>query len=66
MKNVNIGDSPINDGDTVQVDHNVTTFVVTIRSMGSVGVESIKDLIERKFEVVDIKETDQQLMVKKL
>ncbi len=64
---VNIGSNTvINDGDTVQVDHNVTTFVVSVRSMTNVGIETIKNLIQQKFEVVEINIADKKYMVKKL
>lgn len=51
-------------GRTVQVDHKVTTFVVTVRSLSNVGTDSIKNLIEKKFEVVDINIADYQTVVR--
>jgi len=47
MKNRNIGNAHIQPGDTVKVDHNITTFMVSIRTMSNVGTETIKDLIEK-------------------
>jgi hypothetical protein len=51
-------------GRTVQVDHTVTTFVVTVRSLSNVGTDSIKNLIEKKFEVVDINIANSKLVVR--
>ena len=44
-------------GQTFSVDHYIDTFVVKIRSLSGVGPEDLKNLIEKKFEVVDIKKT---------
>ena len=66
MRTQNIGDKPIGDGQTVQVDHTIKTFTVSVRSMSNVGADTIKNLIEAKFEVVEIKETDGVHMVKRL
>lgn len=43
---------------TVTVDHTVQTFTVVIRSMGSVHPDTIKDFLQRRYEVVECKETD--------
>jgi hypothetical protein len=67
MKNTNIGNSHIMYGDTVSVDHTVTTFVVTVRASSiSVGCDTIKDLIESRHEVVSIQQIDKTNMVVKL
>jgi hypothetical protein len=49
-------------GETVQVDHSIKTFVVRVRSMTNVGPDTIKNLIEKKFEVVSCEETDLQVI----
>lgn len=64
MRSQNIGIKPISDGQTVLVDHTIRTFTVSVRSMNDVGANTIKDLIEKKFEVVSIEETDCVHMVK--
>lgn len=66
MQNINVGNKPIHDGDTVQVDHIITTITVMIRSMGAVSPDLIKDLIQTKYEVTDIGITNQTVAVKKL
>jgi len=43
---------PVHDGQTVVVDHTVREFRVVIRSMNNVGPDTIKNLIQTKFEVV--------------
>jgi hypothetical protein len=58
MKNQRIDGTIPRDGETVTVDHSVRTFMVQIRSINTVGPESLKQLIEQKFEVTDIQETD--------
>jgi hypothetical protein len=53
-------------GDTVQFDHAVLTFEVSIRTMGRITCEGIKDYLERKHEVVSIEEIDTMHVVRKL
>jgi hypothetical protein len=62
-QSVNIGSSPIKPGETVLLDHSVRTFVISIRSFNTVGPETIKNLIESKFEVVSIQQTGQVNMI---
>ncbi len=56
LTTVNIGNRPVRNGETVLVDHTVKSFMVTVRSINKVGCEDIKNLIEKKFEVVQIDE----------
>lgn len=65
MRTQNIGDKPIGDGQTVIVDHTIKTFTVSVRSTSNVGADTIKNLIEAKYEVVEIEETDGVHMVKR-
>jgi hypothetical protein len=65
MRTQNIGQKPIRDGQTVLIDHTIRTFVVQVRSTTQVGVDTIKDLIEKKHEVVSIEMTDGVHMVTK-
>jgi len=44
-----------------QIDSLTVTFVVSIRTTGSVGVHSIKDQLQKRYEVVDIKEVDTKI-----
>lgn len=53
-------------GDTVQTDHTIKTFEVSIRTMGRITCEGIKDYLERKHEVVSIAEIDTMHVVRKL
>jgi hypothetical protein len=53
-------------GDTVQTDHTIKTFEVSIRTMGRITCEGIKDYLERKHEVVSIEEIDTMHVVRKL
>ena len=48
---------PIPQGHCVVPDHSVQTFTVTIRSLRTLSPETIKNLIEKKFEVLDCEET---------
>ncbi len=45
-------------GKTYTVDHTVQSFTVVIRSMNNIGEQTIKDLIQQRYEVVSIKEND--------
>lgn len=46
-------------GETILTDHTTTEFRLLIRTIdGQVGPETIKNLIQQKFEVVDIEQTD--------
>lgn len=64
IKVVRLDGKPLKDGETVTTDHSVRTFTVQVRSMGTVSVDSIKDLIERRHEVVSIEEGDLTLYVR--
>lgn len=52
--------TPVPHGHCVEVDHTLTTFTVVVRSMNKVGPQTIKDLIQKKFEVVEVKQIDDQ------
>lgn len=51
-KDINIGHRPIISGSTVVVDHQVQVFTVVIRSLAGVGVEALKDQLQKKWEIV--------------
>lgn len=58
-KTVMIDGSNPERGETISVDHTTTEFRVVIRSMsGQVGPETMKNLIQQKFEVVEIEEVE--------
>lgn len=59
-ESIRVDGTPVPRNYCVQVDHTLTTFVVVVRSMNKVGPDTIKDLIEKKFEVVEVKQTDNQ------
>lgn len=45
----------------IQVDHTVRTFTVSVRSMNCIGPDTIKKLIQEKFEVTDCQMTDEKV-----
>lgn len=45
----------------IQVDHMVRTFTVSVRSMNTIGPDTIKKLIQEKFEVIDCQMTDEKV-----
>lgn len=47
---------PINE--TVIVDHFTQRFTVVIRSLSPVGEDTLKNLIQQKYEVVEIEKQD--------
>lgn len=63
---INVGNEEIGNGQTVQFDHSVQTFTVSVRSMGGVGIDTIKNLIEKRHEVVAIEEVANKIGVYKL
>lgn len=40
-------------------DHSVQTFVVQIRSLSGIHPDTIKDQLQKKWEVINIEKTDQ-------
>jgi hypothetical protein len=54
----------LTDGKTVTLDHAVQEFTVVIRSMAGVHPQTLKDLIQRKYEVVSIKTGESKEYVK--
>jgi hypothetical protein len=58
-----LGENNIPDGCTVQVDHQINTFVVSIRSNQPISADGLKDLIQNKFEVIDCIQTDGSVVV---
>jgi|TARA_Y100000310_G_scaffold238677_1_gene242176 hypothetical protein len=64
-ESISITGDPIRDGQTVSVDHTVTEFKVVVRTSSvRIGPETIKDLIQQKFEVVKCEVVDSQHYVK--
>lgn len=55
---VHIYGKKLEDGQTVTLDHCVQKFEVIVRSMSGVHAGRLKDLIQKQFEVVKIKEID--------
>ena len=49
---------PIHEGQTCMVDHTVRRFTVVVRSMNSISADTIKNLIQTKFEVVECEEVN--------
>jgi len=61
---VEVNGKKIGDGETVTLDHSVQTFIVKVRSLGHVSPNTIKDLIEKRHEVVSIEQTDELTVVR--
>jgi len=55
---VHLYGKPLVEGKTVTLDHTVQKFEILIRSMSGVHAQRLKDLIQKQFEVVKIKEVD--------
>ena len=54
---------PVGDGETVTMDHSVQVFTVVVRSMSRIGPDTLKNLIQQKYEVVKVEETDSTIYV---
>lgn len=48
----------------VTPDHNLNTFVVTLRSLAGVSQETVKNLLQTRYEVVEIEPVNNVLVVK--
>jgi len=64
MKYIEINGKEIGRGETVSVDHIETTFTVTLRSLQSIGDDTLKRLIQRQYEVIGIKTVDTTYFVR--
>lgn len=58
-KNIKIDGTPIPQGHCVTPDHSVQTFVVQIRSLSGIHPDTVKDQLQKKWEVINIEKTDQ-------
>ncbi len=63
MAMVHLYGGKLEDGQTVTVDHTVTSFTVTIRTMGSISAQDVKDQLQKKWEVTHIEEGDSTMYV---
>ena len=63
MNTINLTGKPIDDGQTVVVDHYTQRFTVVIRSMSPIGEDTLKNIIQQKYEVVEIKQQDANAMI---
>jgi hypothetical protein len=55
---VRINGKPLVDGKTVKLDHSVQKFEIVVRSLRGVSTQTVKDLIQKSYEVVRINEID--------
>lgn len=56
---------PIGQGDTVSVDHSVQDFHVQIRSLSGISTDTLKNLIQTRYEVTRIAKGNTKLYVQK-
>ena len=49
---INADGTPVECGHCVTPDHFLSTFTITVRSMNHVSAEMVKELVQKKFEVV--------------
>lgn len=50
-------------GQTYTIDHAVSKFTLTVRSMNTVTAETIRRMIERGYEVVNVEEVERTTYV---
>lgn len=55
---------PITDHRCIVPDHRLTTFTVTVRSIGAVPVDQVRHLIQQKFEVTNVEVTGGTIFAK--
>jgi hypothetical protein len=53
---VEIHGKDIGNGETCSADHIIQNFTLTIRTLNGVSVDTVKNLIETKYEVIDIQQ----------
>lgn len=58
MKQVHLYGGKLEDGQTVTIDHSVQVFTVTIRSGCGIHSQTLKDHLQKKWEVTHITEND--------
>ena len=51
--NVPVDDSVIHAGQTVTIDHVQDMITITLRSLGGISAEALKDHLQKKWEVVE-------------
>lgn len=61
---ITVDGNRVNTRRPVQIDNHVTTFTVSIRSMSAIGEDTVKDLIEKKLEVVSIEKITHTMVVR--
>lgn len=57
MNVVRLNDTPLDDRVSI-VDHYTQKFTVVLRSMTPIGPETLKDLIQKRYEVTNITKDD--------
>ena len=55
---IRLDGKPLGDGRTVTLDHSVQKFEVLVRSLNGIAPQKVKDLIQKSYEVVSVKEID--------
>jgi len=55
---VRIDGKPLVNGKTVTLDHSTQKFEIVVRSLRGVSTQTVKDLIQKSYEVINIKEID--------
>lgn len=63
MKIAKINGKSVPDGQTVIADHAVTTVEVQVRHLGTLDLDSVKRLLQAKYEVVAVKTTEHEVLV---
>lgn len=56
--------TPVPGNACIQVDNITTTFTVTLRSLGSIGVDQLRSLLQTKHEVVQIEHVSSTVVVR--
>ena len=63
MRNIYVGQKP-RDGQTCTVDNVTQTFTVSIRSLSGVSPDDVKNLLQQRWEVTNITQTDEIAVVR--
>lgn len=55
---VHLDGKKVLDGQTVTLDHSVQSFTVVVRSLAGITPQTVKNLIQKSYEVIAVKEND--------
>lgn len=56
--------TPVPSGHCITPDSTTDTFIVKVRSLGGVGIDQIKSLLQAKHEVLEVEHLEEQMLAR--